>query len=75
MGCPGKGLYIGEVLVNKGDEGDTFYVIQEGKVRVTDITIGSTNYEDQTLGPGDYFGERALVSHRFARWESSGASR
>jgi cAMP-dependent protein kinase regulator len=52
----------GEYIVRKGEEGDTFYVIQEGKVRVTDITIGSTNYEDQTLGPGEYFGERALVT-------------
>jgi cAMP-dependent protein kinase regulator len=52
----------GEYLVRKGEDGDTFYVIQEGKVKVTDITIGSTDYEDQTLGPGDYFGERALVT-------------
>lgn len=51
----------GEYIVKKGEEGDTFYVIQEGKVRVTDITMGSTKYEDQVLGPGDYFGERALV--------------
>jgi cAMP-dependent protein kinase regulator len=51
----------GECIVKKGEEGDTFYVIQEGKVRVTDITIGSTDFEDQTLGPGDYFGERALI--------------
>lgn len=53
---------VGEHIVRKGEEGDTFYVIQEGEVRVTDITVGSTNYEDQTLGSGDYFGERALVS-------------
>jgi cAMP-dependent protein kinase regulator len=52
----------GEYLVRKGEDGDTFYVIQEGKIRVTDITVGSTDYEDQTLGPGDYFGERALVT-------------
>lgn len=52
----------GEYLVRKGEVGDTFYVIQEGTVSVTEITIGSTNYEDQTLGPGDYFGERALVT-------------
>jgi cAMP-dependent protein kinase regulator len=51
----------GEYIVRKGEEGDTFYVIQEGKVRVTDITMGSTKYEDQVLGPGDYFGERELV--------------
>ncbi len=52
----------GDYIVRKGASGDTFYVIQEGKVRVTDITIGSTDYEDQTLGPGEYFGERALAT-------------
>lgn len=52
----------GEYLVRKGADGDTFYVIQEGNVKITNITIGSTDYEDQTLGPGDYFGERALVT-------------
>jgi CRP-like cAMP-binding protein len=52
----------GEYLCRKGEQGDTFYVIQEGKVRVTEITIGSADYEDQTIGPGEYFGERALVT-------------
>jgi cAMP-dependent protein kinase regulator len=52
----------GEYLCRKGEQGDTFYVIQEGKVRVTEITIGSRDYEDQTIGPGDYFGERALAT-------------
>jgi cAMP-dependent protein kinase regulator len=52
----------GEYIVRKGEGSDTFYVIQEGEVRVTDITMGSTDYEDQTLGPGEYFGERALVT-------------
>jgi cAMP-dependent protein kinase regulator len=52
----------GEYLCTKGEQGDVFYVIQEGKIRVTEITIGSTDYENQTIGPGDYFGERALVT-------------
>lgn len=52
----------GEYLVRKGDEGDAFYVIQEGKVNVTDIEMGGQPYEDQVLGAGDFFGERALVT-------------
>jgi cAMP-dependent protein kinase regulator len=52
----------GEFIVRKGEEGETFYVIQEGKVRVADISIGMTDYEDQVLGPGEYFGERALIT-------------
>jgi CRP-like cAMP-binding protein len=51
-----------QVLVRKGDEGDAFYLIQEGQVLVKDISVGPTSYEDQTLGPGEYFGERALVT-------------
>lgn len=52
----------GEYIVIKGEEGDTFYVIQEGQISVKNITIGSRDYEDQVLGPGDYFGERALLA-------------
>lgn len=51
-----------ELIVKKGDVGDAFYVIQEGTVLVKDISVGSTVYEDQTLGPGEYFGERSLAT-------------
>ena len=52
----------GENIVRKGEQGETFYVIQEGKVIVSDISIGKTAYEDQVLGVGEYFGERALIT-------------
>lgn len=52
----------GDYLVKRGEEGDVFYIIQEGKVKICDICVGTTNYPDQTLGPGDFFGERALVT-------------
>lgn len=45
-----------EFLVRKGDIGDKFYVIQEGALLCTDITVGNKSYEDLPLGPGDYFG-------------------
>lgn len=51
-----------EVLVRKGDIGDKFYVIQEGALTCKDITVGNKSYEDLPLGPGDYFGERALIT-------------
>jgi len=55
----------GEVLVQKGDANDMmFYILQEGAICVTDITVGSRNYEDTVLEtPGDYFGERALITN------------
>ena len=52
---------VGEVLAQKGSEMATFFVILEGKVRVTDIDEGQTRYENYDLGSGDYFGEKALV--------------
>eukprot|EP00934_Nitzschia_sp_Nitz4_P006876 Nitzschia sp. Nitz4//scaffold16_size188269//174378//181326//NITZ4_001819-RA/size188269-augustus-gene-0.84-mRNA-1//1//CDS//3329538601//6866//frame0 len=51
----------GERIVSKGEVGDAFYVIQSGSLKVTDISVGDTTYEDVQLGPGDFFGERALV--------------
>ncbi|KAL3934727.1 MAG: hypothetical protein SGBAC_009616 [Bacillariaceae sp.] len=50
-----------EVVVRKGEEGDLFYILKEGLMIVTDISVGGTAYEDVTLSPGDSFGERALL--------------
>jgi hypothetical protein len=36
-------------------------MIKEGKVRVTNISDGMT-YFDHDLGPGEYFGERSLLT-------------
>jgi CRP-like cAMP-binding protein len=52
----------GDCIVKKGEQGKSFYVLQEGRVRVTDIFVGNTHYENVTLGPGDHFGEGALIS-------------
>jgi cAMP-dependent protein kinase regulator len=52
----------GEVIIKKGDVGDAFYILYEGSVKVTDILIGNTTYEDVTLKSGDYFGELSLVT-------------
>ena len=48
-------------IVRKGEEGKVFYIIKSGRVVVTEVEVGSTKYSDQVLGPGDYFGERAIV--------------
>jgi len=52
----------GDYIIKRGERGDSFYIIQEGKVRVTDIVVGNIRYEDVTLGTGEYFGEGALIS-------------
>jgi cAMP-dependent protein kinase regulator len=55
----------GETIVKKGDEGDIFYIINEGQVRVHDIGLGDASYADQMLKGGDWFGERALDRNTF----------
>jgi CRP-like cAMP-binding protein len=52
----------GDRIVQKGEEGNVFYVIEEGKVKVTDIGLGDSQVEDQVLGRGGWFGERALLT-------------
>mmetsp|Transcript_10035 Transcript_10035/g.13254 ORF Transcript_10035/g.13254 Transcript_10035/m.13254 type:complete len:793 (+) Transcript_10035:138-2516(+) len=52
----------GDFLFKKGEQGNFFYVIQEGSLKVTDIQVGDSKFADSTLGPGDYVGERALVT-------------
>jgi len=51
----------GERIINKGDVGNCFYILREGTVRVHDIGFGPSQYVDQFLQPGDFFGERALL--------------
>ena len=50
-------LEPGEVIAVEGELGVGFFVIESGTARVT---VGGE--ERRTLGPGDYFGEIALIS-------------
>lgn len=50
----------GQSVFKKGSEGNIFYMIKEGSVRVTDV--GSGAFNDHTLTTGAYFGERALIT-------------
>ena len=52
----------GELIVQKGDVGDIFYIINEGQVKVHDIGMGDSRFADQILKAGDWFGERALIT-------------
>lgn len=48
----------GETIYERGSEGSVFYVIREGKVEYEHKKRGV-----KTLGPGDYFGEQAIVKN------------
>ena len=53
----------GSVIFNEGDVGESFFIIQNGKV---EITSKSSN-EQKILGPGDGFGELALIYNEVKR--------
>lgn len=52
----------GDYLMRKGDEADNFYIVQEGKVKICNISVGNAKYEDVEIGPGGYAGERAIIT-------------
>ncbi|XP_073322731.1 cGMP-dependent protein kinase 2 [Pagrus major] len=53
----------GEYVIREGEEGSTFYIIAQGKVRVTQTTEAHKLPQIiNTLQKGDYFGEKALIS-------------
>ncbi len=56
----GVGYEKGEVVCCQGDLGDTMYIIQSGAVEVSRQT-GTEEVVLAILGPGDFFGEMALV--------------
>ena len=51
----------GEVVFNAGDEGDALYIIARGKVDVVEGG-GESRHSLAELGPGQAFGEMALLS-------------
>lgn len=53
----------GEVIFSEGDRGDAMYVIQFGQVRIVKRTP-TTEIVLATLGPGEIFGEMALLDQQ-----------
>ena len=47
--------------MTQGEEGDTFYIIEEGSVRCTQAKADGREVELVTLKSGDFFGEMALM--------------
>jgi CRP-like cAMP-binding protein len=49
----------GQTVVRQGQDGDSMFVVCQGRVRVT---VGENGAEVATLGPGAYFGEMSLLT-------------
>ena len=53
----------GETIFHEGDPGDYLYIIVAGEVEVIRERPGQSETMLNRLGPGEYFGEMALVSN------------
>lgn len=56
-----KRFAIGQTVFKEGDEGNSFYVIQSGLVKVQRGAATGKEVILAMLGPGDFFGELALL--------------
>lgn len=52
----------GEAIIKQGEDGDYYYIIKNGKCKVTRSSKTSTELTLATLSDGDAFGEEALLS-------------
>src|SRR5678815_1366011 len=59
----GKEFPKGTVLFHEGETGKEMFVLQAGKVVITK-TVRDTVKTLATLGPGEFFGEMALISNK-----------
>ncbi len=57
-----KPVRAGDVIIKQGDDGDYYYIIKNGKCKVTRSSKTGTELTLATLGGGDAFGEEALLS-------------
>ena len=52
-----------DVIFSQGDASDSVMYIQEGAVKLSVLSPGGKEAVVAMLGPGDFFGERALAGH------------
>eukprot|EP00931_Biecheleriopsis_adriatica_P066276 TRINITY_DN40670_c0_g1_i1.p1 TRINITY_DN40670_c0_g1~~TRINITY_DN40670_c0_g1_i1.p1 ORF type:complete len:427 (-),score=134.64 TRINITY_DN40670_c0_g1_i1:10-1290(-) len=50
-----------DTVIKQDEEGDKFYIVEEGSLIATIAKSGAEPVEVATYGPGDYFGELAML--------------
>jgi CRP/FNR family cyclic AMP-dependent transcriptional regulator len=56
----GTGIEAGRIIFEEGETGDTMYIIQKGRVKITK-KVDDVDKILMVLGKGDFFGEMALI--------------
>jgi NADH:quinone reductase (non-electrogenic) len=54
----------GDYVFREGEPGTNFYVVEKGEVEVVRATAAAAEEILAVLGPGDFFGEMALIDNR-----------
>ena len=54
----------GQEIFHEGDPGDGMYVVKEGSVEISGLLNQNTRRVFSQIGPGDVFGEMAVIEHR-----------
>lgn len=52
----------GDVIIQQGDQADNYYLIRAGRVQVSRTVSGGSPFVLAEFGPGDGFGEEALLT-------------
>lgn len=64
VACRPRDYAAGEVLVRQGEPGAGLFIIVSGRVQVTQHNENATSQAISTAGPGDVFGEMALLDEQ-----------
>lgn len=59
--CVERSFREGDVIIKQGNSGIGLYVICSGKVKIVKVTAGGEKLDIAELGPGDFFGEMAVL--------------
>jgi CRP-like cAMP-binding protein len=57
----GRTYNAGDTIFREGDPGTEMFIIQSGKVKITKLVKGGVEKTLVILGPGDFFGEMAVI--------------